>query len=143
MSSFRVCVPVLRSPLRSPLHSPLHSPETPSESVMTELAPHASYEKPCTGGPESERSYRWPPRFPTPYSASSAEFLALVTARVPGRSNAHHSSLPTPPLPLTHHSPLITLHSSLRPPNSSAAFPSSACAGFAPGSCARRTAIRM
>src|SRR5215471_7172226 len=67
MSSFRVCVP--------PLRSPLHSPETPSESVMTELAPHASYEKPCTGGPESERSYRWPPRFPTPYSAFSAEFF--------------------------------------------------------------------
>ena len=45
-----------------------------AESVMTELAPHASYEKPCTGGPP------WPPRFPTPYSAFSAEFLALVTA---------------------------------------------------------------
>jgi len=30
---------------------------------MAELAPPASNEKPCTGGPESERSYRWPPRF--------------------------------------------------------------------------------
>src|SRR5215471_13168043 len=66
-----------------------------AESGMTELAPHASYEKPCTGGPESERSYRWPPRFPTPYSAFSAEFLALVTA---SRSGA------------VRRSSLITLH---------------------------------
>ena len=63
---------------------------------MTELAPHASYEKPCTGGPP------WPPRFPTPYSAFSAEFLALVTA---SRSGAvRRSSL------FTLHSSLITHH---------------------------------
>jgi len=66
IESFRVCLSVL--------HSPFHSPETPSESVVAELARHASYEKPCTGGPP------WPPRFPTPYSAFSAEFLVLVTA---------------------------------------------------------------
>ena len=57
---------------------------------MAELAPRARNEKHCTGGPESERSYRWPPRFPTPYSLFSAEFLALVTGCVPGRFNAHH-----------------------------------------------------
>jgi len=59
---------------------------------MAELVPHARYEKPCTGGPEPERSYRWPPRFPTPYSAFSAEFLALVIASRSGavrRSSLH------------------------------------------------------
>src|SRR5215471_21671950 len=66
-----------------------------AESVMTELAPHASYEKPCTGGPP------WPPRFPTPYSAFSAEFLALVTA---SRSGA------------VRRSSLFTLHFPIRNP---------------------------
>ena len=54
---------------------------------MAELAPHARYEKPCTGGPP------WPPRFPTPYSAFSAESLALVPRCVPGRFDTLHSLL--------------------------------------------------
>src|SRR5215471_1906666 len=62
---------------------------------MAELAPHARYEKPCTGGPPwPPRSYRWPPRFPTAYSSFSAECLALVTASRSGavrRSSLHPS----------------------------------------------------
>jgi len=37
---------------------------------MAELVPPAGCEKPCTGGPESARSYRWPPRFGFPKTLS-------------------------------------------------------------------------
>ena len=52
---------------------------------MEELGAGATNEEPCTGDPP------WPPRFPTPCSAFSKEFLAPV--RPPGWSDALSSLL--------------------------------------------------
>ena len=87
----------LPQPARQPaLHSSLFTLQKLHGIRLGGTGTTSELRKPCTGGPP------WPPRFPTPYSTFSEEFLALVTVRVQGRFDALHI-----------HSSLFTLHFSL------------------------------